>query len=55
MYFQSHSILTRDIQYAVQMNALAMRSWDVGGSTAVILNRTCIMHWSQEAAPGENE
>lgn len=44
MHFQSHSILTQDIQYAVQMKALAMGSEHVGGSAAVILNSQCIMH-----------
>lgn len=46
MHFQSHSILTQDIQYAVQMKALAMGSEHVGGSAAVILNSQCIMHWT---------
>lgn len=44
MHFQSHSILTQDIQYAVQMKALAMGSEHVGGSAGVILNSQCIMH-----------
>ena len=33
-----------DIQYAIQMKALAMGGEHVGGSAAFILNSQCIMH-----------
>lgn len=44
MHFQSHSILTWDIQYAAQMKALAMGGERAGAPATVILNSRCLMH-----------
>lgn len=43
MHFQSHSLLTRDIQYAVQMKTFTVESERVGGS-ALVFDSRCIMH-----------
>lgn len=42
--FQNHTILTQNIQYAVQMKALTIWNRHTGDSAAFILNSQYIMH-----------